>query len=226
MRFTQSLGDFVRLNDSDVRSFISSLFSSYNCPPSFTIDDVVQDIYLKFAKFNILNLFDPNRATTLSTFLFKVIRNELLTLLKREDVSVNHDRELRGSMLSMEYMNIRHHNNVSHEPLDINLELEEFEQHFLKKAYNKTYTLKGRRNKDVQTTGCSLLDVYKHLKDGLSNREIALMYGVSNMFVSTMKREIALAMNKYGIIWESKQRGRTRLPKVQVEAGDQSTTHD
>lgn len=233
MRFTQSLGDFVRLNDSDVRSLISSFFSRQSCPPSITIDDIVQDIYLRFATFNILNIFDPNHANhaKLSTFLYPVIRNELLTILKREGVRIyagdgkwsdcEDDKARRANLLSMEYQNIRQHNNVSDEPGGLGLELDDFEQRFLKKAYNKTYTLKRRRNKDVKTAGCTLLDVYKHLKNGMSNKEIALMYGVSNMFVSTMKREISLAMKKYGIMWESKQRGRTRLPEVQVEAGDQ-----
>ena len=235
MRFTQSLGDFVRLNDSDVRSLISRYFSCQNCPPSITVDDIVQDIYLRFATFNILNIFNPNHPNhaKMSTYLFPVIRNELLTILKREDIQIytdgkwsnrEEDKAQKANLLSMEYQNIRLHNNVSDEPGGIGMELDEFEQRFLKKEYNKTYTLKRRRNKAIQTAGCTLLDVYKHLKNGMSNREIALMYGVSNMFVSTMKREIELAMKKYGIVWEStvrKYHGRTRLSKVQVEAGDQ-----
>lgn len=229
MRFTQSLVDFVRYNDSDVRSLVSSIFPHQNCPPSITIDDVIQDIYIRFATGNILNLYNPQHKNhaKLSTFLFPVIRNEMLTVLRREDSRVfsrrrwsNSENEvaLKANYLSMEYQNILDRNKISDETDGIRLELDEFEHRFLKSPSNKNYTLKRRRDPDTVTSGCTLLDVYRHLKKGLSSHEIAQMYGVSNMFVSSMKREISQAMKKYGIVWKSavrKHHGRPRLSKVQ-----------
>ncbi len=69
------------------------------------------------------------------------------------------------------------------------------------------------------STGCSLVDIFVLLYRGYSGKQIARVYGVSDMSVSNVKYKLARALLSYGIKPEkSKKRGKfhgpAKMPKM------------
>ena len=79
----------------------------------------------------------------------------------------------------------------------------------------------SERIKDAQsTTGCSLIDIFILLYRGYSGKQIAKVYGVSDMSVTNVKYKLAKAIFNYGIKPVKKRKnGRTKMSKVPVGSG-------
>jgi hypothetical protein len=92
-------------------------------------------------------------------------------------------------------------------------ELDDFEKKYLSGAANKHYYLRKRRNRKENDPGCSMLDIFRYMKEGLSNNEIATIVGVSPMFITLIKRDILGALKKYGISWKPVRYGKKRKRK-------------
>ena len=55
------------------------------------------------------------------------------------------------------------------------------------------------------TKGLDLLTVFRLMREGHTNREIALKYGVSDMWITIVKREIKGMLVKFGIVWNNNE---------------------
>jgi hypothetical protein len=156
-------------------------------------------------------------ATKISTYLYRTIEN-LVRIHKQTNESrieqhcVSQDyydlfnqrddderTDLPAEQIKTEYENIIYRNGFSDAIDGMNLDLNLFEDHLRKK--NKHYTLNKRKNMLVGEKGMDLLKVFQLLREGYSNREIAHRYGVSDMFITTIKNEIKDSMVKFGIVW-------------------------
>lgn len=217
---TSSVRTFIRENDQQLRYLVSHLCSHYQIDPTTdSVNDIVQEVYLKILTKGLLEKYKPNyhgHKTQLSTYIYAVIRNIIRSWKKSpecrmasfrsypsefyQDSDTCDDFEiiLRCHRVSSHFHDISHRNAVSDDPDGLGAELRKFEQTWLPK-HDKKYKLKRRRNKSVKTSGCSLAEVYRMMSIGMTSHEIAQHYGVSDMFVSYMKRDIAQILSEYGI---------------------------
>jgi hypothetical protein len=77
------------------------------------------------------------------------------------------------------------------------------------------------RIKEAQTTvGCTLIDIFILLYRGYSGRQVAKVYGVSDMSVTNVKYKLAKAMFNYGIKPVKRKNGRTKMSKMPVRLGN------
>jgi ATP/maltotriose-dependent transcriptional regulator MalT len=119
------------------------------------------------------------------------------------DLFNQHDDDERTDLpvdqIKTEYENLLYRNDFSDAIDGMNLDLDLFEDHLRKK--NKHYSLSKRKDRLIGENGLDLLRVFQLLREGYSNREIAHRYGVSDMFITTVKKEIKDSMVKFGIVW-------------------------
>jgi len=183
------------------------------------IEDVVQDFYRHLIAHKILRKYNPNHpsATKISTYLYRTIENLVLVLKKSNEGKIEqhlveqdfydffhrHDddevTDIPTERIKIDYENMIYQNECSDEIDGISFDLKLFEDHLRKK--NKHYTLSKRKDKLVGEKGLDLLRAFQLLQEGYSNREIARKYGVSDMFITTVKNEIRDLMVKFGIVW-------------------------
>jgi RNA polymerase sigma factor (sigma-70 family) len=104
-----------------------------------------------------------------------------------------------GNIIDVDFENNICQNQITDSIDGINLDLNLFERYLKEK--NKTYKLNRRKNKKIRTRGLSLLSVFRLMRSGYTNREIAKKYGVSDMWVTTLKHEIKGMLKKFGIVW-------------------------
>ena len=179
-----------------------------------SINDVIQELYTKFLTSDIIGKYNENyasgdgKSTKISTYLYRVIRNHILSKIKNQDDRiVKHCRQentewdidtlYRECKMSTGYRNMIESNQCD-ENGNLGLELKDFYEKFLKSRNNKTYSFSRRKDKKIKNNGCSLLDVFKYLYEGYTHTEIAEMYGVSNMTVTNLKHKLAKNMIRYG----------------------------
>jgi hypothetical protein len=185
------------------------------------IQDILQEFYKQLICRKILKKYNPNHpsGTKISTYLYRSIENIVRVykksneyLVEKHRLSMDHynfyhqydedkDTPTLDSLhnLKLDYENILYQNEFSDSIDGISIDLKLFEDHLRKK--NKHYSLKKRKNKKVGFKGLNLLKVFQLMQRGFSNREIAHKYGVSDMFISTIKNEIKEIMIKFGIVW-------------------------
>jgi DNA-directed RNA polymerase specialized sigma subunit len=218
---TNVVSDFVKCNDRELRYIITKLCYKYS---AFPIEDVVQEVYLHLLNKKIIQSYDSNfegYSTKISTFLYPIIERVVLGYKQREinidgplytvpeeykeDNSDLDDIEiaLLYNKVASSYEHVIDQNNISDTPDNLKFELKDFEESFLKGKTNKSYKLnKFKPNKNLKAR--TLSELFTYLKYGMTCDQIATIFGVSSMFVTTMKRELAQAMKDYGIRWESK----------------------
>lgn len=230
---TTNISDFIRLNDNDLRYLVTHFCLKYNIRP---INKVIQDVYCHLILHDILSNFNPNITPKLSTYLYRVIKNFIYGRHKSYDTkcetpawhnlkrtSADDDLELtiRYNTISIEYHHIISQNQISEDLNSLSFEMRRFEK-FIEKR-NKFYRLARRKNKNLGSKGYTMLDVFRLFKDGLSNHEIAKIYGVSDMSISNVKKDIKDLARYYGFEWKPRsrkvRRGRRRkMPKMQIKA--------
>ena len=218
MQHTKSVEEFANCNDTELRRLVSSICVRQRVSSSY-VDDVVQEVYIRMMRSSILQRFDPNFggfSTKISTYLYRVASNLVIGMKKRgqykiesgkyratkryiEDTGETDDVEiaLRCCNTTPEFQSILEHNS---ETEGLSADLEEFEKRWLGNTYrNRKFTLSRRKNKDAGKDGCTLLDVYRLINQGLNNRQIGEIYGVSGAFISSLKRIIGRSLKAYGI---------------------------
>jgi len=223
MQHTKTVEEFARHNDGEFRRLVASICAK-QCIPVHQVDDIVQDMYFRFLTSSVYEKFDPNyhnQSPKISTYLYPILVNAIKSQWKKphmkiearryivpEDAHENYSHEdnveiaLRSCKVSATYQGILEHNASSDSVDGLAAELEEFEKKWLsKRSRNRHYKLGRRRDKSVGKSGCSLLDVYRLIDAGLTNKQVAEIYGVSSVFVSSMKRMIVQALREYGINW-------------------------
>jgi len=223
MQPTNSVREFIQKNDQELRYMVSSLCGSHNVADS-SVNDIVQDFYFRAISGNIIESYDPNfskgnsKNPKMSTYLFPIISNLIKTTRKQPEnrlirnkfvadpnIEESYDMDeielaLRFNQVALDYEGILHQNESDMETLGY--DLKDFERKFMVSRSNKKYNLKKRKDKSITTGDLSILDVYNHLKNGLSSREIARMYGVSDMFICILKKCIARNILRHGIMWK------------------------
>lgn len=228
MLATRNIREFIAHNDQEFRCLVNTICHRYDV---YEVDDAVQDAYAHIMTANILERYDPNRpgSPKISTYLYPIITNLVLSKKKESSEIIRQkqcfhytfsessyedfdtvDLALRFNEVASEWKNILHQNDVSDSIDGLGYELRDFQERFLPKR-NKLFTLAKRKRKEVRTNGCRLSDIYELLFEGLSNKEIAEIYGVSYMYVTAMKRELAYVMQKGGTI--GKPRSKRKLKK-------------
>ena len=229
---TRSIGDFVSQNDHELRFIVSSLCTRYHISSTpDTVNDIVQDLYLKILTGGLLEKYNPvhnGNETKLSTFMYAVARNVVRSIHKGTEAKFNSLRfrpprdfygtpdttddveiALRFHRVAQHHQEIMDRNSVSDDPDGLGAELRKFEEKYLGRI-NKTYKLARRKHKSVDPGKCSMLQVFRMMRKGMSNHEIAEHYGVTDMCISHIKKDIAAALKEHGIEVPSITRKRKR----------------
>ena len=218
MLFVRDVSIFVSKNHSGIRKITQSICLRYNVP---CVDDVVQDVYKTIVKRDILNKYDPNHpsATKISTYLYNLIKNVVRAYRKSNESVIERHKyhptnvtsfhrdenfSIDESYIDVEFENILSQNRITDAVDGLTLDLNLFESYL--GGRDKFYRLNKRKNMKVRTRGLSLLKVFKLMRKGLSNREIAIKYGVSYMFITVIKNEIKDHLEKFGLYWKETKR--------------------
>jgi DNA-directed RNA polymerase specialized sigma subunit len=183
---------------------------------SGSLNDIVQDIYLKFCYSTILQDYDQNHtdhSTKLSTYLYPIIRNHVLGYFKSPEYKLmklkianyeptsddmsDFEATLRSNSIDMEFRETLE-KNESESPNSMGFELQDFQGRLKNSKENKHYSLSKRKNKSTAIPECTLLQIFKYIYQGYSNKEIARIYGVTDMSVTHMKHKLAEIMHKFG----------------------------
>jgi DNA-directed RNA polymerase specialized sigma24 family protein len=234
---TNNITVFLRHNDSELRYMVIHVCESLSYPGS--VEDLVQDIYLKFLSSNILQNYNRHFirgrsvASQMSTYLYPIIRNFILSRLKSQDYRYKRsrihnydpvddeltdlDRMLSNHPISNEFKATLHHNETTDQTDGVAFELRDFERRFRDSKHNRKYDLKKRKDKSKKTPDCTLFDIFKYLYEGYSNKEIARIYHVSDMTITHLKHQLGVAMMKYGF-GEGIIRDSIKMPEMPVEA--------
>jgi hypothetical protein len=184
----------------------------YSCD----MDDLVQDIYTKFITAGTLQGYNRHYCTgksysssKLSTFLFPILRNFILSRAESINQKMirgtvqNYDNEGEDVALddtiqdniALEYKNILAVNESSDTIDGLGFDFRDFERKLRRSAKNKKIL---KRKKNAKFPQGTLLKIFRYLYDGYSCKEIADIYGVSNMKITHLKREIGQAMLDLG----------------------------
>jgi RNA polymerase sigma factor (sigma-70 family) len=216
MQHTKTVEEFVRTNDGEFRAFVNSVCSTFNFP-LYLAEDVVQEIYVKFLTTPLYDNYNPEYK--LSTWLYPIVTSVILSHLRRNRVEAhrfvtpesdvqNHPDEpiddvdiaLRCCQVAREFQCVLDYNESVDGIDGLSARLREFEDKWLgDTGRNRKFKLVKRRDKNSSQDGCTLLDVYRLIDLGLSNRQIAQIYGCSNVFISSIKQLIVRALREFGV---------------------------
>ena len=159
----------------------------------------------------------------MSSYLYPIIRNHIIGLLKSseerifrspayvpEDSEENDlDQILIGNSVALDYEELLLANAEADRIDGLRMELQDFAEHYLCPKKHKG------RNKLSKKSNCTLLDIFNYLYKGYTNKEIADIYGVSQMSVSHYKNKLAKALLRYGFSIRRKH-GSDKVPEMQV----------
>lgn len=240
---TNDISVFLEENDVEFRDMVSRQCEYMNYPGS--PDDVVQDLYMRFITTKkIIEVYDASINVQMSTYLFKIIKNFIISRLKSHDgrfygrrvstpvpTSDTDEFDLVSGCydVSTDYLNTQFHNDETVNSL--NEKLHDFDRFFSDSPRNVKYALKKRKYKrrswnylkfmnrlknrnrigdeydvikdmisNIEKDGCTLIDLFRLLYRGYTNKQIARIYGVSKTTISAMKYKLSRAMNQFGIV--------------------------
>ncbi len=224
MRYTQDVAEFFRFNHSEVSRLVTSICASFD----FTAhtEDVIQNLYTKFLTRKTLEKFNPefNGGTKISTYLHSIIVNMVKAMYSEKENKIERHRynfqhgnppyywidstssyddvemAIQTEGLDVDYEGNLYANYCIEQVDGVNFDLNLFEK-YLKKM-NRTFNLSRRRCKNIRSrSGLSLLDVFRHMRHGYNHRAIAIKYGVSDTFITSLTTEIKLLMVKFGFLY-------------------------
>lgn len=205
----RNISAFIRKNGNELQSMVVFICGAYNYKGPY--EDIVQDIYVKILTSNILRRFDYKRAK-ISTFLYPTIKNHVITSIKNPEYKISrrrlpdcetstgefYDGIIHHYPVAVDYQTVVINNNTSESYNGLGEQIRDFIKSFSGSNKNKKHSLTKRKNKEKETTGYSLLDVFHYLYEGYNNNEIAELYGVTPMSISHIKQQLAQAMATHG----------------------------
>ena len=222
MQPTNNMMEFISKNDQELRYMVSSLCGRHQVDDFFS-KDIVQEFYQRCLTSKIIESYNPNYKKgksshpQLSTYLYSIVANLVRSFKNSSENRVLNNRynppahdsddtdvddielTLRFNRVAVDYENVLL-NNDSENPDSLKSALWDFERKFANSRFNRRYMLRKRKNKNVTSnTGLSVLDIYNHLKRGMSSHEIAELYGVSDMFICHLKKYLAKNIKRHGI---------------------------
>lgn len=229
MVYINNSKEFVRQNHGEIRNMVTSLCHTFGVE---TAGDVTNDLCVRIISGRLMeDHFDPQRSKV-STYIFRIVRNMICNQIYsrenrtwknrqivpfqsgQDEASEDLDFILRYNHIANEYKDILRRNAVSDDPEGLPLELNDFERKFAKGYGSKRIPLKKRSFKDVQAKRCTRYDVYCYIKQGYKNSEIARLYGVTDMFICLLKKEIEQALRDYGFDFPKKPRKKRTRRKL------------
>lgn len=211
---TNSIAVFLRHNDDELRRMVAKICGSlrYSC----SMDDLIQDVYFKFVSAKTLQSYNRHYSTgktysscKLSTFLYPILRNFILSKAESIDQKMiygtvqNYDCEGQEvdlddtihDNIAPEYRNLLAQNDSSDSIHGLSFDFKDFERKLRLSAKNKKIL---KRKKNAKFPQGTLLKIFKYLYEGYSCKEIADIYGVSNMKITLLKRELGQIMLDLG----------------------------
>jgi len=225
MHYTPNVTRFILKNYEEIRKIISSVCYQYKID---SISDMENDFYLRLIENKILQKYDQRRRpngkrpfnpgdgrnrTEISTYLYTVINNMAKAKISSNEAKIAQKKlsldvlqslnkgtknklkwDERKIPVDVKYESILHKNEMSNSidglPLDLNL----FEAYLEKQ-------LKANPKKACVGTGANinLLDVFRLLRAGCAPCDLAQLYGVTDMWMSMLKKELKKYMLKFGL---------------------------
>ena len=233
---TNDITVFFKENNDELRYLVASISNSLSY--SGDIDDLVQELYLKFLSFHVIENYDPyfygnENEIPMGNYLYPIIRNHIFYKLKssenkmarsylsdyeeKEDIN-DIDLIIRKNPIAYEVKNIIMNNNISDGIDNLGFEIKDFEKVFKESDENKKYFTKRKNKFSPPASGCTLLTLFQYLYNGFSSKEIAEIFGVSCMAITYMKQKLANILKKYG--FDNKlprnKNDKVEMPKVSV----------
>ena len=233
---TNSITVFLRHNDSELRYMFSNLCAKLRYAGS--LNDLVQDFYTRMLTSTILQDYNRHYTTSskyttcrLSSYLFPTMRNFVISKMKSPEYRYitgkvpNYDPSSETSVelddivkdhLDETFEDVVERNDDTDSCDGTGSDLRFFYESFKGSKDDKRYALRLSDKKGLSEA--TLSRVFKYIYEGYSNREIAQAFGVSGMYVSYMKQQLALEMVKYGFVPEKgkKRYDRRKMPQVSV----------
>lgn len=174
---------------------------------------------------------------------YRFFKHKLPNFAPTDDVD-DLDLVIFRNPIALEFMNTLLYNGSTDNMGGLGADFKDFEHQFLHSSHNKKYSLKKRKHEkralnylekldknslefeeikdrilNAGFSGCTLLDIFQLLYKGYTNKQIAKIYGVSDMYVTSMKHKLAKVMLRYGLGTKTKSKGnrdRIEMPKMSV----------
>ena len=102
MVYARSVAKFARENHGELYLLVGKICSQ--SPTNSSIDDIVQETYLKFLTQKTLKKFDKRQNVKISTYLYRVIQNLVRGFYKSSEGKIISHR------VNMEFVDILHGN--------------------------------------------------------------------------------------------------------------------
>lgn len=218
---TNSITVFLRHNDSELRSMFGNLCFKLKYAGSF--DDLVQDFYCRMLTSNILQGYNRHYTTSskyttcrLSSYLYPILRNFVLSKIKSPEYrnitkkAANYEVDPKDAPdmddqgpLDDVYQDVVERNAETDSCDGVGTDLRMFYNSFKGSKDDKLYVPKLVEKGFSRAT---LSKVFKCIYEGYTFREIAATFGVSTMFISLMKQQLAMEMEKYGFNPEKRRK--------------------
>ncbi len=224
---TNCIAVFIQHNDSEFRALVTSVCHSLNYRGPY--EDVIEDLYEKICDLPILQGFNRHfyrhgrsgheiASNKMSSYLYPIIRNHIIGLLKSSEEKIfrspaymseeaeenDMDTVLLGNSIASDYKELLLANAEADRSDGLRMELQDFARRYL--------CPKHGRNRLSKKSDCTLLDIFNYLYKGYTNKEIADVYGVSQMSVSHYKNKLAKALLRYGFSAKIRRRGKVYDP--------------
>lgn len=206
---------FLQKNYTELNRMISKVALDYHYRGH--LEDLIQDFYLKILTSDIIESYrqdfhGPETVTKISTYIYPMIKNFIIMKFRTKDYRFSNfslsnqdegcddgffDSLKKASDYDIEVID---HNQIveenEHAEEDINFIKDKFEEMGL----DKMFPLDKKKDKSFEAVEeCTLLNIFRHLYDGFTNRDIARMYGVSYMYITYLKQYLAKRLMKKGL---------------------------
>jgi RNA polymerase sigma factor (sigma-70 family) len=176
---TSDIYVFIRENDAEFRKMVANQCKCLRYPGS--PDDVVQDLYIRFLTVcDVIALYDESRGVLISSYLFKIIKNFIISCYKghegsyyryrtapviqeheNEDISDDFETYIDHFKGNEDYEINAYCNNVSNRENPLHEDFKDFKRNLLDPAHNTRYSLNRRVRREVSENNLKVLNSLK-----------------------------------------------------------------
>ena len=236
MHPTNCITVFLRHNDSELRLMFSHICAKLRFAGSH--EDLVQDFYVRLINSDILQKYNRHFTTSksyttcrLSSYLYPIMKNFVIGVIQSSEYKYttnrvsDYDPETREFMefdgscskrYCYGYQDIIDYNDSSDNCDGPRTELKYFYESFKNTKQDKVIARKQCQEKGLPKASLSRLFVL--LYEGYTNKEIAKNFGVSAMYITLMKQQLANRMMKYGFHpIRGKKNGSSKMSEVSFQ---------
>ena len=209
---TNDISVFIKKNDQEFRYLVHRLCESSSSYYTESPDDITQELYYRFlTSNNVIEKFDKNMDVLMSTYLYKIIRNfiisqfkshngryfrcRVLTPLPTNDVN-EFDLLPRYYDIAEEFSNTQYFNNACNDENELQIDLREFERYFASSPQNVTYSLRKRKHKRKSV---NYLKVLHRLKD---RKKIGSEFYKIRDIISNIEKQGCKLIDVYNLLYK------------------------